>query len=457
MRQVYPMKIASLIFLFLIVVTIMPSCGGGTTIIIPPPQDVEIRDLKGVNWQDYVGEKITVSGIYVADPVPMIVSDIDLLLINAPLPEDEFILLSGPELEKISAEDTGGAMIKLEGIVTAVEDPKSHSDQKVTIILSIYEILDRLAVYYPYRIPLEWLELPSYDRYAVLFSGGINDAKNYIRYWNDLVFMYTTLINECSFAAENITVLYADGTAEDASMTVDFSATQANLETVFTLMEETSDEKDLIFVFFTNHGGGFYEDITAHPHWYGGQLDTSGDEGVEPIFEADYGIDFDGDASTNDQVAWDEEIFTWGGGIMDDAFVDIFSDDLVYDTMIVLMEQCFSAGPIADMASGGPNRIIMSAAGEYEPSRAMPPSYNYDEFSYHFTCALNWATHDGTSVDADINGDNMVSMVEAFNYARSQDTAPETPNYEDDGDGVPSTGAMPSGTEGTLGGNTTFH
>ena len=49
-----------------------------------------------------------------------------------------------------------------------------------------------------------------------------------------------------------------------------------------------------------------------------------------------------------------------------------------------------------------------------------------------------------------------MSLVEAFNYARSHDTQSETPWYEDSGDGIPHSGAMPGGGEGTLGGNTSL-
>jgi len=97
----------------------------------------------------------------------------------------------------------------------------------------------------------------------------------------------------------------------------------------------------------------------------------------------------------------------------------------------------------------------MSAAGEYEPSWSWSMN-SYDEFSYHFTCAINGADPTGKTVNADANSDGEVSMVEAFNYARSKDTASETPWYEDNGDGIPHSGSMPSGSDGTLGSNTSL-
>ena len=97
----------------------------------------------------------------------------------------------------------------------------------------------------------------------------------------------------------------------------------------------------------------------------------------------------------------------------------------------------------------------MSAAGEYEPSWSML-SKTYDEFSYYFTCAINGADPKGNPVDADANNDGEVSMVEAFNYARSMDTQKETPWYEDSGDGIPNSGNMPKGGDGALGENTSL-
>jgi len=128
---------------------------------------------------------------------------------------------------------------------------------------------------------------------------------------------------------------------------------------------------------------------------------------------------------------------------------------LTFDRMVVVMEQCFSAGLISDVARVGGDIVVMAAAGAYESSWAMAPSYTYDEFSYHFTCAINGATPTGTSINADTDGNGRISMVEAFNYARSKDTASETPWYEDSGDGIPHSGTMPGGGEGTLG-STTF-
>ena len=80
------------------------------------------------------------------------------------------------------------------------------------------------------------------------------------------------------------------------------------------------------------------------------------------------GVDLDNDGSTNDQVSWDEELCAWGGSIYDDAFSNMLAN-LKYNRMVIVMEQCYSGGFIRDLA--GSNRIIMSAATQWEPSWSM--------------------------------------------------------------------------------------
>jgi hypothetical protein len=275
------------------------------------------------------------------------------------------------------------------------------------------------------------------------------------------------LVNEYGYTDKTIAVLYADGKAPvdpktgqiDKQTPVHYSATQTNLQTVFNLLKGITTTQDFIFMFTTNHGGGFEKDDLSNPLTISGQFtgrfDADGDEGEESLDEKKYNRDLNGDGFKTGQVSWDEELCSWGGSIFDDAFPNMLAG-LRYDRMVILMEQCFSGGLIADMS--GSNRIIMSATGEYEPSYAMGPyPYDtYDEFSYYFTCAINGADPKGKTVNADANGDGEVSLVEAFNYARAKDTQSETPWYEDNGDGIPHSGKMPAGGDGTLGSNTSL-
>lgn len=420
-----------------------------------PPKIQTIAELKGPQWREFVGKTVTIEAIYVRDPLPMLVTDLDIVLMNMPMPEDQYIVLTGEVAEKMDPQEYGGAKIKLRGQVETVEDTVKYFGEYVLVRVIDYMFLERITEYAPHTYKVKGEPLIRWPhRFAVLFSGGINAANNHIRYWNDLKFIYSTLVNTCGFPTGNIVVLHADGNARDTDMPVDYSATQTNLETVFDLLEDETAAQDLIFMFFTNHGGGFYKTDPYGIYTRGGQLDTDGDEGTETIYESDYNLDLNGNGVKTDQVAWDEVVYSWGSSILDDSFDALF-EDLEFDKMVIVMEQCFSSGLILDMARSGGNKVIMSAAGQYEPSEAMPPfPYDYDEFSYHFTCAINGADPDGNTVNADSDNDGKISMVEAFNYARTNDTRTETPWYEDSGDGIPHSGSMPSGGDGSLGDST---
>ncbi len=331
---------------------------------------------------------------------------------------------------------------------------------------------------------------PQPHKWAVLFSGGINSFNAHKRYWMDLKFMYSMLINKYKYDPNNILVLYKNGTKEDKNMPVHYAATQTNLNTALNAVKKVSTDQDSVFIFTTNHGGGFNKDDLYYPIGSGiycGREDVGGDEGTEPLHEqsywscmsgakqgkscknnyncsgcsetppvqccGNYGLDLNGDGDVNDQVSWDEELCSWGGSIYDDSLTTMLLG-LKYHRLIIVMEQCFSGGFLRDLA--GNNRIIISASTQYESSWSMGPSYTYNEFSYHFTSALNGKQPDGTTVDADADNDGEVSMVEAFNYAVSNDTANETPMYEDNNDGVSHSGPIPKGGDGSLGSNTSL-
>ena len=418
------------------------------------PPEVTIADLQGERWKEFVNQRVTVSGIFVADPVPMLVTDLELVLMNMPMRPDQYLVLQGAVTRELDARKYGGARVEATGLVAALPRREGAVPAGwVALQLTAIDVIDRLRPYHPsiVKVFIEQVQLLP-DRYAILFSGGIDSSHNYVRYWNDLKFMYSTLVNQLGFPTDHIAVLYADGTGRDTDMPVDRAATQANLQTEVTDLSAEVQSNDTVFIFTTNHGGSFYPAKGSQADWYGGRLDNASDELNDNIKEQDYNKDLNGNGNKTDTVSWDEQLHTWGAQIYDDDLRTMLAA-IKCDTMIVVMEQCFSGGMIYDLRGTG--RIVISAAGEYEPSYASATqSYNYDEFSYYFTSALNKAKPDGTAVNADANGDGHVSMVEAFNYARSQDAESETPWYEDSGDGVPHSGNMPSGGDGTLGGST---
>ncbi len=426
----------------------------------PPAQEVAIGDLKGSDWKKYVGETVTVKGVFVRDPTPVLVTDLEVVLVDMMMPEPTYLVLTGEVAERIDPQKYGGATLLATGqVVSLIQEVGEREEESAALAIASFVMLPP-GPKFPYNpairvgVVVPWAEVVK-DRYAVLFSGGGDARNNHARYWNHLKFMYSTLVNTYGYDPENITVLYADGTAEDNDVPVDGSGTNPELRAAFDDLREVLSSRDFLFVYTTNHGGGFYaNDPDGLWNWHFGRWDSDGDEPGTLLNEASYRRDFNHDGDQDDDIVWDEDLTGWGDVVYDDEFLDMTAD-LEYDRMVIVTVQCFGGGMIADLARGGSDRIIIAATDELSPSRAMPPNYEYSEFTYHLICALNRADPDGNPVDADANGNGRVSMLEAFNYATTNDTRAETPQYEDNGDGIPHSGNMPAGGDGALG-NTTY-
>lgn len=109
-------------------------------------------------------------------------------------------------------------------------------------------------------------------------------------------------------------------------------------------------------------------------------------------------------------------------------------NNIPFTKLVAVLEPCFSGGLLWDLR--GPNRILMSAANEFEYSWGGSTN---DFFAVYFTDALNWSSlFNQTQVNADANHDRVISMKEAFLYAKSMDNF-EYPQYEDNGDGISTT------------------
>ncbi|MHA1908613.1 MAG: C13 family peptidase, partial [Candidatus Thorarchaeota archaeon] len=124
------------------------------------------------------------------------------------------------------------------------------------------------------------------------------------------------------------------------------------------------------------------------------------------------------------------------GGALTHSQVSNWLDSITCRHMIIVMEQCVSGKFITHLSE--PNRVILTACKDDESSYSADTEGNWDEFVYHFMCALvsfPWNS-DGSTVDADFDNDGNISMREAFIWAAAMDSRPETPWYNDNGDGV---------------------
>ena len=240
--------------------------------------------------------------------------------------------------------------------------------------------------------------------YAVLINGGRNKLTNHERYWNDWSFLYRTLSQTYRVPKRNITVLMSDGGDPEEDMLkadargfasssvdldgdgwddVDYPATEQALAFVFLTLSKQLTTDDHLFVFIVDHGGSKDRE--------------------------------------NDSYIW-----LWNDHQLSDKHLSLLLNQFDIGSFNILMGQCYSGGFMDDLTREG--RIMTTACSGSEQSWTNPDK-PYDEFVYHWTCAINGADETGQPVDADTNGDGEVSMAEAFEYARSHDRVNETPQY----------------------------
>ncbi len=239
---------------------------------------------------------------------------------------------------------------------------------------------------------------------AVIVSGGRSKMFNHERYWNDCAFLYRTLRQECHLAKDHVTLLMADGDAPAADMLRDgawgfassatdldgdgepdlsLAATRQNLDEVFRSLSLTLTPADRLFVFITDHG----------------ERDADGNV----------------------------RLWLWDGQSLTPRELADLLGQCRPATMSVLLGQCY-AGAFAQELQGE-GRVITAACSASQMSWASKER-PYDEFVYHWTCAV--AQHDerGAPVGSDQDGDGHVTMQEAFDYARQHDSRPETPSLD---------------------------
>ena len=240
--------------------------------------------------------------------------------------------------------------------------------------------------------------------YAVLISGGRNRLTNPERYWNDCSLLYRVLRHTYHVPQRNIAVLMSDGgdPAEDmiradgtgfASSPADldgdgdidvyFDATLLTVERVLSGMAQRLTAKDRLFVFVIDHGG-------IDNQW------------AEPF------------------------VWLWNDERLLASRLGSLLSRFRVKSMSMVLGQCYAGGFLTALQREG--RVIVAACGSDEQSWACE-DLPYDEFVYHWTCAIAGQDLSGRGVAADADADGRVTMSEAFSYARQHDRRPETPAY----------------------------
>ena len=365
-----------------------------------PFEDVplSIADVTGDNNENLIGTTISVTGYLVRAAGNFLLVANPLSYFNNSLDSRNHIMLTGSVPETME-DHLLGFQITVKGILEPYDPDYGTSGMGVDSFFDIHSDLTVPGIYddvqmVPYPMvdahPWDFLEYdPTAEKYAVLYSGGIKPGKDYYRYWNDIIYMYF-ILQMHGYTSNNIYVIYKDGVGEDTYTQVDYPANHASMDTVFGILEDEMGFRDTLFFYTTNHGGGGGISV-----W--NPMDPAG-------------------GLTHSQVS------NW-------------LDAITCNNMIIVMEQCVSGKFITHLSAE--DRVILTACKDDESSYGCDTEGNWDEFVYHFMCALiSYSFHAPLStVDADYNNDGLISMKEAFIHAALHDSRGETPWYNDNGDG----------------------
>lgn len=383
------------------------------------------------NWRDLIGDTIEVEGFIKLndDKTAILFANEEDYYINGLVPENRYISIGSENIRGLNPDEYYLSKVKIKGVIRETQDRGRTLRARISGDISLFEVRvieEMLKVTLPKPKPtIENFCITNPDicrmvvpaapeKYALLYSGGINKDMAYDRYWNDMSLYYNMLIYIFGYDPDNIIVVYKDGIAKANTMVVNYPANPEGIDEALMYLEEMMMPQDEFFFFMTNHGG------------------TVADAGSPRVNDEPTG-----DKTDECSFYYNESSYPYDDDVKD------WVDRLNFSRMICVMEQCYSGGMIYDLR--GPNRIIITAANETEVSYG---GAKFDDFVMLFASALiNTHQETGKSVDADENKDGKVSLTEAFRWAVKNDPHKEHPQYEDSGDGI-STGSPKDGDSG---------
>lgn len=258
--------------------------------------------------------------------------------------------------------------------------------------------------------------------YAVILSGGINKYSNHYRYWNDCSFIYQTLVNKYGVPKGNIYPIMSDGDDPEEDMEVWNYATFISqpLDLDFDGEDETilAATKDNVRMTLETLAGRLQKDDHLH------------------FFVIDHGLRYEdvatGSYENNSQIClWTTKSMTkeeLENRDLKDYELARMLDPICSKgvNVSVVLGQCFSGGFIDDLSKIG---CVVATASAQDEGSWMCSDIEYDEFVYHWICAVNEANHRGVKINSDIDNNGRVTMEEAFLYAKNNDRKKEHPQY----------------------------
>lgn len=173
-------------------------------------------------YDSLVGNRVSVVGYYTDSSDAKMVSSYDDYQVNEPLPTMSELLLLGP----LPHDSFAGALVMTTGYLQAEPDPLSpYPDDSVTLYLyginwtTVLTAAPNPGPSMPTDSRLEESVVPSVDcdscKFAILISGGVNDASNHARYWNELAMMYKWKVEKGGYCPQNIFVHYYKGVSKN--------------------------------------------------------------------------------------------------------------------------------------------------------------------------------------------------------------------------------------------------
>lgn len=361
---------------------------------------IQVGDVTGVNRASFLGKTVTLEGYFVGvlGGKSFLTAGLDDFRQNRILPLTRFVTIGG-DLPLDLLNQTGSRIL-LKGVV-GIDDLNANLTR---ISYVSHKVVEPSAQNYALWNWDKQISIPTPPflqphKYAVLMSGGWDAEHAFMRYWNDLKFMFAILTGY-GYSGSNIFVLYKDGVPEDAGIFVNASCTYANVAAAFSTLQAKMTDLDDLFIYTTNHGN--------------------------------------------------PALCLWNHDVLIPSDLASMLQGITCHVMIILMQQCYGGAFVQDLS--GSNRVIMTAANSSQYSWACDKEGPWDEFTYHFMDAMRGMTLIADPVFADYNSDGKVSMVEAFNYAQSMDSCAEIPQFDDNGDGVSHSGWMTVGGDGYPGG-----
>ncbi len=383
---------------------------------LPPQTNAQLKisqlkvfpKLRTTEMLKSLTKQVTLEGYFYDGSIPMIVDDIEKVRMDKPLSPDSYVPLLGHQ-----GQLKWGDHVRVTG---KLEKGTAHLAHETAVL----RLTGPANLQVVTKSPLNWGEKlnlridPAVLKgiiaamnapHAVLIAGGWSPADSHIRYWNDLKTMYAILVSQ-GYPKANITVLYADGVARDGAMPVNYSATAANINTVFTSLAGKSGAGSTVYIMSNDHGT---------------QL-AGGHTGL---------------------CLWNYQVMS------DTDFAAQVDKVKTFKKMVIQMKHCFSGGFVAPLTKT--NRIVMSSCSPTQVSWSNSTA-TFGEFTFWYFSAFLGHKPDGSgAVNADANGDGKISILEAYNFARSHDTANEQPHYDDNGMPPSQTVAVPFGGDGALG------